>query len=238
MTVCTEPLPNVRSPISVARPWSRSAPATISAPEAEPRSTSTTTGAPASRSPSVASSSKRDSAVRPSARTIMPDSRRLSATPTADSSTPPGLSRRSSTRPRSGASGCRLERQHGGVEIARRRVAEVRDAHVAVATRQRLGAHRAHVHLGTLELEAQRLGLVRCASAASRTVEPAKPRIRSMVAFSLPGSHGDAVDLDQHVAGAHARALCRRPFDRRDDHDAAVPLGDLDTDAGVAAGGA
>ena len=207
MTVCTEPLPNVRSPISVARPWSRSAPATISAPEAEPRSTSTTTGAPASRSPWVASSSKRASAVRPSARTIIPDSRRLSATPTADSSTPPGLSRRSSTRPRSGDSG-RLQRQHGGVEIAGRRVAEVRDAHVAVAARQRLRAHRAHVHLGPLEVEAQRLGLARCASARGAR---SSRRVRASARWSHPASLAAPQRRPPRPARrrAHARPLAR-----------------------------
>ncbi|MND07857.1 hypothetical protein D3C83_301180 [compost metagenome] len=42
MMVCTEPLPKVCVPITVARLWSCSAPATISEAEAEPPFTSTT----------------------------------------------------------------------------------------------------------------------------------------------------------------------------------------------------
>ena len=42
--VCTEPLPNVPAPITVARLWSCSAPATISEADAVPPSTSTTIG--------------------------------------------------------------------------------------------------------------------------------------------------------------------------------------------------
>ena len=44
MIVCTEPLPKVCVPITVARLWSCSAPATISEAEAEPPFTSTTIG--------------------------------------------------------------------------------------------------------------------------------------------------------------------------------------------------
>ena len=51
MIVCTEPLPNERVPISVARLWSCSAPATISEAEAEPPLISTTSGLPLVRSP-------------------------------------------------------------------------------------------------------------------------------------------------------------------------------------------
>jgi hypothetical protein len=79
------------------------APATISAAEAEPPFTSTTMGAPLSSSPGVALISNFDSAVRPLALTITPESRNASATATAASSTPPGLLRRSSTSPLSGA---------------------------------------------------------------------------------------------------------------------------------------
>jgi hypothetical protein len=43
-TVCTEPLPKVCAPMTVARLWSCSAPATISLAEAEPSLTSTTSG--------------------------------------------------------------------------------------------------------------------------------------------------------------------------------------------------
>src|SRR3974390_383152 len=44
MIVCTDPLPNERVPISVARLWSCSAPATISEAEAAPPLTRTTSG--------------------------------------------------------------------------------------------------------------------------------------------------------------------------------------------------
>ena len=85
--------------MSSARPWSLSAPATISEAEAEPPFTSTTSGAPSMRSPGVASIRKRASEVRPSAVTMTPESRKSSATATPASSTPPGLLRRSSTKP-------------------------------------------------------------------------------------------------------------------------------------------
>ena len=42
--VCTEPLPNVCVPMTMARLWSCSAPATISDADAEPPFTSTTIG--------------------------------------------------------------------------------------------------------------------------------------------------------------------------------------------------
>ena len=51
MMVCTEPLPNERVPITVARLWSCSAPATISDAEAEPPLISTMIGLPLVRSP-------------------------------------------------------------------------------------------------------------------------------------------------------------------------------------------
>ena len=44
MTVCTEPLPKVWVPSTVARPWSCSAPATTSDAEALPAFTRTTIG--------------------------------------------------------------------------------------------------------------------------------------------------------------------------------------------------
>ena len=46
MMVCTEPLPNERVPMMVARLWSCSAPATISEAEAEPPLINTTSGMP------------------------------------------------------------------------------------------------------------------------------------------------------------------------------------------------
>lgn len=49
MMVCTEPLPNERVPISVARLWSCKAPATISDAEAEPPLIRTTSGLPLGR---------------------------------------------------------------------------------------------------------------------------------------------------------------------------------------------
>ena len=52
--VCTEPLPNERVPISVARLWSCSAPATISEADAEPPLIRTITGLPLVRSPGCA----------------------------------------------------------------------------------------------------------------------------------------------------------------------------------------
>jgi hypothetical protein len=58
-----------------------------------------TMGAPLSASPGRASISKRASAARPFAVTMTPSSRNTSETPTAASSTPPGLLRKSSTSP-------------------------------------------------------------------------------------------------------------------------------------------
>src|SRR5919201_6603756 len=54
MMVCTEPLPNERVPITVARRSSCSAPATISEAEAEPPLISTMSGLPLVRSPARA----------------------------------------------------------------------------------------------------------------------------------------------------------------------------------------
>src|ERR1700761_1372145 len=51
MMVCTDPLPNERVPIRVARLWSCSAPATISEADADPPLISTTRGLPLMRSP-------------------------------------------------------------------------------------------------------------------------------------------------------------------------------------------
>jgi hypothetical protein len=51
MIVCTEPLPKDRVPMTLARSWSLSAPATISEAEAEPPLISTTTGLPLVKSP-------------------------------------------------------------------------------------------------------------------------------------------------------------------------------------------
>ena len=52
--VCTDPLPKERTPMTVARPWSWSALATISEAEAEPPLMSTTMGTPLARSPFLA----------------------------------------------------------------------------------------------------------------------------------------------------------------------------------------
>ncbi len=53
--VCTDPLPKERMPMTVARPWSWRALATISEAEAEPSLMSTTMGTPSARSPFLAS---------------------------------------------------------------------------------------------------------------------------------------------------------------------------------------
>ncbi len=66
MMVCTEPLPNVFVPMTIARPLSCRAPATISDAEAEPPLTSTTMGAPSSVSLGVAVNFSFESATRPS----------------------------------------------------------------------------------------------------------------------------------------------------------------------------
>ncbi|MNT07713.1 hypothetical protein D3C72_1424280 [compost metagenome] len=98
-TVCTEPLPKVRLPITRARLLSRKAPASTSDALAEPASTSTTTGASFNRSPGVASKRASLMLMRPRVLTMLPLSSRSSATCTAAVSRPPGLLRRSSTSP-------------------------------------------------------------------------------------------------------------------------------------------
>ena len=100
-TVCTEPLPKVRLPTTRARPWSASAPASTSEALADPASTSTTTGAPSSRSPGVALKLASLIAVRPRVETMTPSSSRASAICTAEVSRPPGLLRRSISSPSS-----------------------------------------------------------------------------------------------------------------------------------------
>ena len=97
MMVCTEPLPNERVPITVARLWSCSAPATISDADAEPPLISTTIGLPSVMSPGRALARCVSSRPRPLVSTIAPFSRKSSETAIAWSSRPPGLPRRSMT---------------------------------------------------------------------------------------------------------------------------------------------
>src|SRR5690606_41907341 len=103
--ICTEPLPNVRLPSTLARLWSCSAPATISEAEADPTLTSTTMGTvlahagrPARQLPSpraysagVARYLWRDSGGRPSVDTpSTAGGREAAATPLALVRRPPG----------------------------------------------------------------------------------------------------------------------------------------------------
>ncbi len=97
MIVCTEPLPNERVPISVARLWSCSAPATISEAEADPPLISTTSGLPFVMSPPRAVKRWVSSGVRPRVETTSPRAISVLVTDTAWSSNPPGLLRRSIT---------------------------------------------------------------------------------------------------------------------------------------------
>ena len=99
-TVCTDPLPKLRSPITTARCWSCSAPATISDADADPESIKTTTGAPLARSPGSAKKRSMSPLRRPRCDTISPRSRNRSLIPTASSSNPPGFERRSTIQPR------------------------------------------------------------------------------------------------------------------------------------------
>ncbi len=79
--VCTEPLPNERVPISVARLWSCNAPATISDAEAEPPLISTTTGLPSDwSSPGRALKRCASSGLRPRVETISPLSTKVLTT--------------------------------------------------------------------------------------------------------------------------------------------------------------
>ncbi len=103
--VCTEPLPNERVPMTVARLWSCRAPATISDAEAEPPLISTITGLFLVRSPARALKRCVSSALRPRVETISPFSRNASDTEIAWSSRPPGLLRRSRTKPLSLSAG-------------------------------------------------------------------------------------------------------------------------------------
>ena len=80
MIVCTDPLPNERVPIRVARLWSCSAPATISEAEAEPPLISTISGLPLVRSPGCALKRWVSSGLRPRVETISPFSRNASDT--------------------------------------------------------------------------------------------------------------------------------------------------------------
>ena len=80
MIVCTEPLPNERVPMTVARLWSCSAPATISEAEAEPPLMSTTTFLPSVSSPGCACARCVSSLLRPFVSTMAPCSRKSSET--------------------------------------------------------------------------------------------------------------------------------------------------------------
>ncbi len=95
----TSPLPRVRVPTSTARPWRRSAPATISAAEAVRAFTSTIIGTPGSVPSGWAENDcrrpRRSIFVR-----ITPPRRKRLATLKPISRRPPGLSRRSITSPR------------------------------------------------------------------------------------------------------------------------------------------
>ena len=103
---CTVPLPNVRLPTTLARPASCRQAATISAALAVSPSTRTTAGTPGSFEPADARLASRVVALsvsldrRPRVCTITPSSRKRSQTSTAAVSSPPGLPRRSITRPR------------------------------------------------------------------------------------------------------------------------------------------
>jgi hypothetical protein len=83
MMVCTEPLPNERVPMMVARLWSCKAPATISEAEAEPPLISTTSGLPLVRSPPRAIKRWVSSGVRPRVETTSPRPMKALVTETA-----------------------------------------------------------------------------------------------------------------------------------------------------------
>ena len=78
--VCTEPLPNERVPMMVARLWSCRAPATISDAEAEPPLISTTIFLPSVTSPGWALARCVSSLLRPLVSTMAPRSRKSSDT--------------------------------------------------------------------------------------------------------------------------------------------------------------
>jgi hypothetical protein len=99
MIDCTEPLPNDLVPSTIDRRWSCSAPATISEAEAEPPLIRITIGLPSIRSPDSAFQRCASSLLRPRVETISPLSMKSSLTAIAWSSRPPGLLRRSSTKP-------------------------------------------------------------------------------------------------------------------------------------------
>jgi hypothetical protein len=64
----------------------------------------------------------------------------------------------------------------------------------------------------------------------TRTWEPSAPRIM-LTSLSTRSPRVDAVDRDDLVSGAHARALRGRALDGRDDRDVVVAIVDLDPDA-------
>ena len=186
MTVCTDPLPNVRSPISVARPWSRSAPATISDPDAEPPSTSTTSGAPASASPGGGGHFETRLGRAPvgahdhaGIEEVVGDAhRRLEHAAGVAAQ----VEHEAAQRRRNADFGAVHEHRQGLHEVVRRGVTELRDADVAEITRQWLRAHRVHVHFATLEVN--RAAPVRPATDRQATCVPVTPRMRPIVSSS------------------------------------------------------
>ena len=99
ITDCTEPLPKLRVPIMIALLWSCNAPATISEADAEPLFISTTNGMSLAIVRSVAINSISFPSNLPLVDTIRPLLIKVSTTPTEACNTPPGLFRKSRTRP-------------------------------------------------------------------------------------------------------------------------------------------
>ena len=120
--VCTDPLPKLCCPIITARLWSCSAPATISDAEAEPPFTNTTIGAPFNTSSGVALKLILECSIRPSVYTINPSVKKASLTDTAAFNKPPGLFRKSNTKPFNSA----LSVSFLSAEIASSKLAPVR----------------------------------------------------------------------------------------------------------------
>ena len=234
--VCTEPLPNERVPRMVARLWSCNAPATISEAEAEPPLISTITGLPLTRSPARALKRCVSSALRPRVETISPRSRNASDTEIAWSSRPPGLLRRSTTKPLSLSAGIwllqigdRLLQVLGGLLV------ELGDADIAdiVLLPRTHGPHADDVagdrdfdrlvlalaHDGELDL-----GVHRAAHLLDRLVQG-------------EALHLLVVELGDDVVGHDAGLGGGRVVDRRDDLDQAVFHGDFDAEPAELAAG-
>ena len=85
--------------MTIARRWSCNAPATISDADAEPPLIRTTIGLPSARSPGTALKRSPSSGLRPRVDTISPSSKKASDTRIAWVNKPPGLLRRSITKP-------------------------------------------------------------------------------------------------------------------------------------------